>query len=352
MTRSAQCFMVKHRNRMKMFLVLAAILSAVVILINHVLAVDQKTSVVILAYMRSGSSFTGNIIQMNPEVFYVFEPLYTYAHLSNQSSLDALQYSKTYEMTLENILLCRLPEINADTLNQHHMIDSLDTMNYYYCTKANVQNSKKCVYLLEKACLRSRVSCLKTIRYSMKNMTHLLEKHGNMKIIHLIRDPRPTLLSQQKLQEFNFDSLGKFAAMLCNRAKVDFDDSLLMKKQFPGRIATIRYEDLAEMPVNMATQMYNFIGLDFTDENRDHIRSITTRNSNCGAYCSSRNSTEKVSLWRKSLPYMQVSLIDKICHPLYRAMGYLPAQSQDHLLNMSVPLYTTVPTESSVMNYR
>lgn len=33
--------------------------------------------VVILTYMRSGSTFTGDIIQRNPDVFYVFEPLHS-----------------------------------------------------------------------------------------------------------------------------------------------------------------------------------------------------------------------------------------------------------------------------------
>ncbi|XP_046576734.1 carbohydrate sulfotransferase 4-like [Haliotis rubra] len=339
------------QNKLQMVL-LTAIIAATLVLNNYNLAEDQKTLVVVLTYMRSGSSFTGDIIQMNPEVFYVFEPLLHHARRTNQSSLDALKYSKTCESTLENFLVCNMTESDTYTQQRSQMRLSLDTMNYYFCTLEQGPNSEGCFHLLEKACLRSRVSCVKTIRYSMKNMTHLMEKHGNMKIIHLIRDPRATLLSQHKLQEFKIDSLGKFAALLCNRAKMDFDDSLFMKKQFPGRIATIRYEDLAEMPLNIAEQMYNFIGLDFTDENRDHIQHVTTRNGGCGAYCRRRNSTVTMSLWRTRLTYMQVSLIDKICQPLYRVMGYLPVQNQEHLLDMSLPMYADVPTESRVMDYQ
>ena len=33
------------------------------------------TPVIILGYMRSGSSLTGDILQQNSQVFYVFEPL-------------------------------------------------------------------------------------------------------------------------------------------------------------------------------------------------------------------------------------------------------------------------------------
>jgi hypothetical protein len=36
---------------------------------------DNYTGVIILTYMRSGSSVTGDILQQNNNVFYVFEPL-------------------------------------------------------------------------------------------------------------------------------------------------------------------------------------------------------------------------------------------------------------------------------------
>ena len=37
---------------------------------------DNFTPVVVVAYMRSGSSLTGNLIQEDPSTFYVFEPLH------------------------------------------------------------------------------------------------------------------------------------------------------------------------------------------------------------------------------------------------------------------------------------
>ena len=36
----------------------------------------QVTPVIILGYMRSGSSLTGDILQQNSDAFYVFEPLH------------------------------------------------------------------------------------------------------------------------------------------------------------------------------------------------------------------------------------------------------------------------------------
>ena len=51
--------------------------------------------VFILAYMRSGSSFTGDILQHSPNVFYVYEPL----HKENNENLP---YVKPVNLTFVN----------------------------------------------------------------------------------------------------------------------------------------------------------------------------------------------------------------------------------------------------------
>ena len=37
---------------------------------------DQTVQILILTYMRSGSSLTGDIMQQSPESYYHFEPLF------------------------------------------------------------------------------------------------------------------------------------------------------------------------------------------------------------------------------------------------------------------------------------
>ena len=46
------------------------------------------TGVVIVTYMRSGSSLTGDILQQSPDVFYVYEPLQAF-NIFNTRSADA-----------------------------------------------------------------------------------------------------------------------------------------------------------------------------------------------------------------------------------------------------------------------
>ena len=50
--------------------------------VNHILTDsarydNTKVKLIILTYMRSGSSFTGDLFNNHPSVFYVFEPLWS-----------------------------------------------------------------------------------------------------------------------------------------------------------------------------------------------------------------------------------------------------------------------------------
>ena len=46
-------------------------------------AAKPKVKLIILTYLRSGSSFTGGLFDQHPDVFYVFEPLYAVMHSRN-----------------------------------------------------------------------------------------------------------------------------------------------------------------------------------------------------------------------------------------------------------------------------
>lgn len=47
------------------------------------LATPPFTAVIILTYMRSGSSLTGDILQQSPGAFYIYEPLHGLQRLAN-----------------------------------------------------------------------------------------------------------------------------------------------------------------------------------------------------------------------------------------------------------------------------
>ncbi|XP_046558332.1 carbohydrate sulfotransferase 1-like [Haliotis rubra] len=308
--------------------------------------------VVLLTYMRSGSTFTGDVIQNNPDVFYVFEPLHSIERFrKGKMNLmflnEGLQrrVPSVSQKTLENFLTCNMRGIDVYTLGQRHMHNSIDTRDYDNCRnrKPGILGTLDCLPVLERHCVRAPVSCVKTIRFNMTDMRYLMNKHKNIKIIHLIRDPRATLRSQKSVGQISFDSLDIHAENFCQRVKRDLDVSSEIKPFYPQRILTVRYEDLAERPFETTEHIYRFLGLNLTTSIRDYVQNITSGSGNIcrrNSLCTNKNSRQIVSKWRTSLLYSHVAVIDKICEPLYKMMGYLPA-NEHNLRNLSVPMYTT-----------
>ncbi|XP_071103234.1 carbohydrate sulfotransferase 1-like [Haliotis cracherodii] len=306
----------------------------------------QSTMLIILTYMRSGSSFTGAIVQRHPDVFYVFEPLHD-VERQNRLAGGKQDYLQRQLSTLEGFLTCNTSMTDASTLAQGHMKNSPDTYPYYTCSRDKYQSKiANCTMLLQNACKKSRVSSVKVIRIGVKNVTHLMSKYDNMKVLHLIRDPRATMLSQNSVGYLPWADLGPSAKQFCTRVKQDIEDSKEMRRRFPGRIATMRYEDLAEKPIIMAKEIFDFIDLELTDKIKSYIKNITHKtNDVCDALCVKRDSKEIISKWRLDLSLAKVSFIDKICQPLFDVMGYLPAVSDDSLRNLSVPLYNQISSK-------
>ena len=62
------------------------------------------TAIVIITYMRSGSSLTGDILQQTPGAFYVYEPLHALGHIFKKLPGTDLEYVNgtiRYRMVVE-----------------------------------------------------------------------------------------------------------------------------------------------------------------------------------------------------------------------------------------------------------
>ncbi|XP_041372030.1 carbohydrate sulfotransferase 1-like isoform X3 [Gigantopelta aegis] len=308
---------------------------------------SPKSMVIILTYMRSGSSLTGDIIQQSPDVFYVYEPLHSVNKLRSSSML-ALYLSKKTEIrpslsdTIEHFLSCDLENVDLYTLNQFHLKNSRSTGTYLVCVRGanGIGEMLTCLTSLVKTCAAAKVTVLKTIRMPMLEVSALLQKYPQLKVVHLVRDPRGTLLSQTRVGNFKWSMLHEVAPELCRKISLDLRISQNISDQFGSRIFTLRYEDLAENPVIVSRMLYDFVGLEFTDTIKDYIVNITQsgRRDGC-AICTWRiNSTATAYKWRRKLSYDRVAIIDNGCAGVYKQMGYLPIPKEKLLRNMSFPV--------------
>ena len=132
---------------------------------------------------------------------------------------------------------------------------------------SDAKKFKAILQLLDIQCKNAKAVVVKTIRRPLFILKNLFTDQKNSKVVHLVhlvRDPRPTIMSQNfAIQRIKSDS--HYAGKFCARILHDITTSdILTTYNYPGRIIRIHYENLAYYPINMTMQIYKYLNLTFS----------------------------------------------------------------------------------------
>ncbi|WAR26597.1 CHST3-like protein, partial [Mya arenaria] len=253
------------------------------------------SKVLILTYMRSGSSLTGEILQQSIGAFYVYEPIHsirwqdrtenwTYPDAPTKLVTPATVHRERVDV-LYRLLTCDLKNVPDRVLQSGF----LGTM--------------ACILNLQKACQGSPLRVLKTIRFDMEQARNLSVLIPDLKIIHLVRDPRATLKSQDYLGECKGFTRQQCVERFCAMVEDNIVRADSMSKSNRNRIFTLRYENLAKNPMLVSKELYKFVDGSLTKQIEDYIFNITSagRKDDCNICTTRGNSTKHVDKWKKTM---------------------------------------------------
>lgn len=346
-----------------------------------------RRHILLFATTRSGSSFTGQLLNQHPEVFYVFEPLYHVQQAFTNSSsrlrrtLDRRALLGAYRDLLLNLYTCDLHfmENYIHPEPQDHMTNSLfrRSSSHALCSPPVCQENlegvseapdeswcpKKCGALnftsASVSCLSKGHVAIKTVRVpevgDLRTLTE--DPRLDLRIIHLVRDPRAILASRITAFSDQFrawkiwNATGRQPRYVdltqITSTCTDMTDSLTTALQRPawlrGRYLLVRYEDLALNPKDKAEEIYRFVGLDMDQRVLSWINRNT--NSNTGSpsdwnykYSTSRDSKAAAENWRLRLSFDIVRTVQNLCNNTLSQLGYRPVHSAAQLRNLSQSL--------------
>ncbi|OWF40162.1 uncharacterized protein LOC110464142 [Mizuhopecten yessoensis] len=324
---------------------------------------ESHTHVLLLTYLRSGSTLTADIIQQVPGVFYTYEPLKPYLQsrtvkrpedigyftmngicsISNSSCRPPRQTSEQTQMIVADIVRfysCDLTHFNRAFMWSHY---GKAVAQYHMCVKTSAKlKTRKEICL--KQCFESTKS-IKTIRLSMDIVETLLQKVTNLKVVHLLRDPRGMIYSRKRGGFVKpWMNLTTVARSVCERFERDIEVAMKLKQKYPGRLKTYLYEQIAEHPKSASDSLFNFLGLAATDNFNMWLHNHTAAGNRSSYYGTSRpNSTITASAWRLKMPYKEVTQIDSECTKYYKYAGILTANSTNALTDLSFQLRSNSP---------
>lgn len=153
----------------------------------------------------------------------------------------------------------------------------------------------------------------------------MMRLFAEAKFIHLVRDPRDNIISLK-----NVDFEGPFSALLAYRWRHSARSLSKIKKKYPAKFYTIRYEDMVRQPQKYYREMCDFLNIPYNDTVFDFYKKqdeVLGRFNveNFLKYHKSLLSpinTDKVDLWKTQLPDRDIRITEWVCGRWIKYYGY------------------------------
>ncbi|XP_052798272.1 carbohydrate sulfotransferase 1-like isoform X2 [Mya arenaria] len=317
----------------------------------------------IVAYLRSGSTFTSSLFSQQPDSFYVFEPLHMV--LSTVKKHMALRYvngtvrrfpkgitdnpQSLFRECLDPWFHCAFRKVDtASILDKFHLYYSKSMKPFLLCVKQikflnplTRYSINHCIGQTERKCNSAHLRVIKTIRLSMEMAHSLMKENENMKIVHLVRDPRAMFLSQSNYKLIKGNNKTSQFERLCSRIRDDVYFTRQLLETGNKNVKLVRYEDIAFNPIKMTKELYKFIGEPLTKEVLKYVTQSTSLNLKDGCpFCTRRgNSSLTASKWRSRIQPSFLKLVDEHCKDLLQPLGYHITEDINYLRNTSLPIF-------------
>ncbi|XP_042218872.1 carbohydrate sulfotransferase 3-like isoform X2 [Homarus americanus] len=257
---------------------------------------------------RSGSSLLGSLVASLGRAMYIFEPL----------------------RTLRNIR-------------------ESDECGPFYSEN---RRTSEAIRMAGQVCNRVPVKIIKTIRCRLQWISELLQDTNiDMKVIHLVRDPRGTMMSMYKTK---FPDVSQ--KNLCPGLRQDLQHKQFMMERFPGRYMFIKYEDLCQDPYGKTSEIFRFLkgegkvsrstnSSSSASPSQDIPRCVQEflhthmHNAKGNPYSTYRNTATTWQKWRSSISQKSLMTWERECSDVLHMMGHRIFGSVDNARNLSLSLF-------------
>ncbi|XP_022100215.1 carbohydrate sulfotransferase 3-like [Acanthaster planci] len=306
--------------------------------------------------MRTGSSFVGELLGNSQDIFYLFEP-----GLSLLNTLEGLEGQRevlrsSYLGMLRRLYRCDFKHLDfyLEWLSRRQtLLPKFAPRLHDLCSNSLIRG--KCMLtrgMATGSCLQSGYIVVKSIRVRdiMVLLPMMEDSATNLKVIHLLRDPRPTIASRvlaqtkKKVTQLS-QSVREYLYLHCKFNLENFELGT-RNPYIKNRYMFLRYEDAAMDPLAAAKRMHRFLGHKEVPESvLKWIAANTESKKPALTYSTARNSSEAYRAWRSNLPFDTAKEIEETgeCPQMMARLGYHSLEDETHLRNMSRSLVGSIP---------
>ena len=326
-----------------------------------------RLNVIVLTHMSSGSTLVGNIFNLHPDVFYIYEPLNTLRRDINTNEWRALKtprndaYRQDFSTLLRDLFTCGFDDERTIELAFPHWARPFNAWD-----NRSIPLTKES---LKKACNARKITVTKIMQTRLPFDGGIRELEQVWRsdpskfdcfIVHQVRDPRAVLSSliskhfyslepaaelftQRPISPKGIKLLRENAQMLCKLVLENLDRvHSEWSNWFKNRYTLVRYEDIISNISKEVLNIYQYFGLPMVDIIRNWIKGIPPpgmKDARHYAMVISSSDTATAEKWRFHEKPSLVSLFEEACSPLMESIGYTLVNGSENLqYNDSIPL--------------
>lgn len=204
------------------------------------------------------------------------------------------------------------------------------------------QYNKTCIERLQQLCLQSSHRLIKTIRMPGSFAEMFLSYIPNLKIVHLVRDPRGILNSraQAHLIKYEDKEISIVSNHLCSRIWLDMQAIKRLQQDYPTRVYHVTYECLALYPEDTARMLYKDLSLDFTPELHDWLQMAFRSNAEQEFSLYKYGQSSSISQnWRSNIPVNANAKINQMCIKVFLELGLKKFSTMADLRDLRNPVF-------------
>ena len=328
--------------------------------VGNKVPVESARQILVATTWRSGSTFLGDLLNHYPGVFYFFEPLHYYSHLSEKQRTNIMD---------ETDFISSLYHCNFnDNLGFLEHVNKSD--NKFLFKNHNKRLWNSCYNLLphEAMCVMPEylnlmcplypIKLIKTVRFRVAKVEKMLQDPSlALKVILLVRDPRGVYNSRSSgpVSTWCKRDMCTNPLLGCTHLMDDVMAAEDLVSRYPGSVTLVRYEDLSTMPEQITRDLLEFLDLPWTKTMSNYIDTHTSKEKMKmvrnkitkklqrvkDTYGTAKNSTATAFAWMQKQNFTFTSEIQTACKEPMQRLGYKLMASQEEMMAGEFPLEKT-----------
>lgn len=310
---------------------------------------DKRRSLVIFGDDRSGTTFLTRLFSEDPQIFSVYEPLW----ITRDWTRDEKGRNLTADVNnvISAIMSCHFAS-NPTVLKFlektakkwapglfKNPFQSSPICNKTAKGQMSCPNPSTVPKLVEQTCsdyYKHSVTKVAIVRVPDRKLSSIFPKiiHDNpdteIKVLHVVRDPRGSINSRINLQwigDYQKENFFFIPRATCEGITQNVKFGKSLEGSLKEHYKLLRYQDIASSPVKTALEIYKFAGFEMPESLIRWIVQATNPSKEAleqeskNAFSSVRNATASVKKWRKESPIERIRIIEKECSELFDLLG-------------------------------